>query len=133
MGAFSPCCHRHEVVEVHEVQVQVTIYKGCECEDPALSAGRTDDLKLFRTFVSRKAAGKARAVLEGLELDTATIDACISAHPLNDEEAVQKGLTRWCGGKGRQPPTWGVLVEAMQYAQIDQQDVQGLKEELGLK
>ena len=131
-GASSPCCHRHEVVEVHEVQVQVTIYKGCGCEDPALSAGRTDHLKLFRTFVSRKAAGKARAVLEGLELDTATISACISAHPQNEEEAVQKGLTRWCEGKRRQLPTWGVLVEAMEFAQIDQQAVQGLKKKLGL-
>ena len=108
----------------------LTIRKGCRCEGPALSAGHQGYLRLFRIFVSRKAAGKARAVLEGVELDTATIAACISAQ--NEEEAVQEGLTRWCGGKGRQPPTWGVLVEAMQYAQIDQQDVQGLKEELGL-
>ena len=109
------------------------IWKGCGCEGPSLSAGRQGYLKLFRTFVSRKAAGKAKAVLEGVDFDTATISACFTAHSLNEEEAVQEGLTRWCGGKGRQPPTWGVLVEAMQYAQIDQQDVQGLKEELGLK
>ena len=109
-----------------------TIRKGCGCEGLALSAGRQGYLKLFRTFVSRKAAGKTIAVFEGVGLDRATIAACFSAHPLNEEEAVQEGLTRWCGGKGRQPPTWRVLVEAMQYAQIDQQDVQGLKEELGL-
>ena len=109
------------------------IWKGCGCEGPSLSAGRQGYLKLFRTFVSRKAAGKAKAVLEGVDFDTATIAACFNAHPLNEEEAVQEGLTRWCGGKGRQPPTWGVLVKAMTYAQIDQQDVQGLKEELGLK
>ncbi len=107
----------------------LTICKGCVCEGPALSAGRQGYPKLFRIHVSRRAAGKARAVLEGVELDTATISACLSAP--NDEEAVQEGLTRWCGGKGRQPPTWAVLVEAMAYAQIDQQAVQGLKEELG--
>jgi len=109
----------------------LTIHKGCGCEGPALSAGRQGYLKLFRTYVSRKAAGKVKAVLEGVDFDTDTISACFTAHPLNDEEAVQEGLTRWCGGKGRQPPTWAVLVEAMQYAQIDQQTVQGLKEELG--
>ena len=107
-----------------------TIRKGCGCEGLALSAGRQGYLKLLRTFVSRKAAGKARTVLEGVELDSATISACVSAQ--NEEEAVQDGLIRWCGGKGRQPPTWGTLIQAMQYAQIDQQDVQGLKEELGL-
>ena len=105
--------------------------RGCGCEGPALSAGRQGYPKLFRIHVSRKAAGKAKAVLEGVELDTDTIAACLSAHPLNDVEAVQEGLTRWCGGKGRQPPTWAVLVEAMEYAQIDQQAVQDLKEELG--
>ena len=82
--------------------------------------------------MSRKAAGKARAVLEGVELDAATINACVSAHPQNDEEAVQEGLTKWVGGQGCQPPTWSVLIEAMEFAMIEQQAVQGLKEKLGL-
>ena len=86
---------------------------------------------LFRKHVSRKAAGKARAVLEGVGLDTATIDACFSAHPQNDEEAVQAGLTKWVGGKGYQPPTWSVLIEAMEYAEIAQQNVAALKKALG--
>ena len=86
---------------------------------------------LFRIHVSRKAAHKARAVLEGLGLDITTIDQCISAHPLNDEEIVQVGLTRWCGGKGTQPPTWNVLIKAMRYAEIAQQDIGELKQELG--
>ena len=115
------------------VQVQVTICKGCGCEGLALSAGRQGYLKHFRIHVSRKAADKVRAVLGGVDFDTATISACFTAHPLKDEEAVQDGLIRWCGGKGRQPPTRGVLVEAMQYAQIDQQAAQGLKNELGFK
>ena len=86
---------------------------------------------LFRTHVSRKAAGKARAVLEGLGLDQPTINACFTAHPLNEEEAVQEGLTRWYGGKGTQPPTWNVLITAMKYAEIAQQDIGELKQKLG--
>ena len=82
--------------------------------------------------MGRKAAKKAKAVLEGVELDSSTIDACFSAHPQNDEEAVQEGLTKWVGGQGHQPPTWSVLIEAMDYAEIEQLAVQGLKKKLGL-
>ena len=74
------------------------------CESLVLSTGRSDHLKLFRTHVSRKAAGKARAVLEGVELDAAAIDACVSAHPQNDEEAVQTGLTKWVEAKAPSLP-----------------------------
>ena len=110
----------------------LTIRKGCGCEGLALSAGRPGYPKLFRIHVNRNAAGKAKAVLEGLGLDQPTINACVTAHPLDDEAIVLDGLTRWCGGKGTQPPTWGTLIQAMAYAQIDQHAVQGLKEELGL-
>ena len=85
---------------------------------------------LFRKHVSRKAADKADAVLEGVGLDTATIKACEAAHRFDDEKIVQEGLTRWCGGKGIQPPTWGVLIAAMKYAEIDQQHIEGLKTSL---
>ena len=97
----------------------------------SLSADLPGYLMLFRIHVSRKAAGKARAVLEGLGLHITTIKACEAAHPLNDQEIVQDGLTRWCGGKGTQPPTWNVLIEAMRYADIAQQDIGELKQELG--
>ena len=97
----------------------------------AFSADHTDYLKLFRTFVSRKAATKGRAVLEGVGLLTETIDACFSSHPLDEEEAVQAGLTRWSGGQGRQPPTWEVLISAMEYAKIAQQHIENLRKELG--
>ena len=30
----------------------------------------------------------------------------------------------------RQPPTWAVLVEAMKYARVGQDSIEGLKEEL---
>ena len=96
----------------------------------AFSADRTDYLKLFRTFVSRNAAAKGRAVLEGVELRIETIDACFSSHPLDEEEAVQAGLTRWSGGQGRQPPTWEVLISAMEYAKIAQQHIENLRKEL---
>ena len=93
----------------------------------SFSTDRTNHLMLFRTYVSRRAAGKADAVLEGVGLDTATIKACEAAHRFDDEKIVQDGLTRWLGGKGTQPPTWHVLIAAMDYAVIDQQDIKGLK------
>ena len=96
-----------------------------------LSADHPRQLMFFRKHVSRRAAGKGRAVLEGVGLDAPTIAACFSAHP-QKEEAVQEGLTRWCGGKGFQPPTWEVLVDAMDYAEIAQQDIQSLKTALDL-
>ena len=88
---------------------------------------------LLRTHVSRRAAGKGRAVLEGVGLDAPTIAACYTAHPLNEEETVQDGLTlQWCGGEGFQPPTREVLIEAVEYAEIAKQDIHSLKEGLGL-
>ena len=73
---------------------------------------------LFREYVSRNAAGKVRAVLEGVGLDSAAITACIDSNPGDEEEAVQAGLTKWKQGEGRQPPSWNVLLEAMGFAQI---------------
>ena len=102
----------------------------CAVKYCAFFADHPDHLKLFRKYVSRKAATKGRAVLEGVGLLTETIDACFSSHPLDVEEAVQAGLTRWSGGQGHQPPTWGVLISAMEYANIAQQHIQDLKKEL---
>ena len=96
----------------------------------AFSADRPDHLILFRKYVSRKAATKGRAVLEGVGLVTETIDACFSSHPLDEEGAVQAGLTRWSGGQGHQPPTWEVLISAMEYANIAQQHIEDLRKEL---
>ena len=96
----------------------------------SVSTDRKDHLMLFRIHVSRKAARKAKPVLEGVGLELSSIDQCISANPLNDEEIVQDGLTRWLRGEGTQPPTWGVLIDAMKYALIHQQDIEGLKASL---
>ena len=97
-----------------------------------LPADRKDHLMLLRKYVSRKARGKERGVLKGVQLASHTIDECFNDHPLDDEEAVQDGLTRWCEGLGTQPPTWGVLIAAMEHAEIELHSVRGLKERLGL-
>ena len=87
---------------------------------------------LFRKHVSRRVAGRGMAVLEGVGHDSAAIRACFEDHPLEAEEAVQSGLTKWIEGKGLQPPTWQVLVDAMTYAGIAQQQNQDLNTDLGL-
>ena len=87
---------------------------------------------LFRKNVSRVAAGKGRAVLEGVWLDAATIEACFRSNPQDEEAAVQAGLTKWVEGKGRQPPTWEALIEAMEDAEIGPEHFQRLKTDLGL-
>lgn len=87
---------------------------------------------LLRTYVSRTAADKGRAVLEGIGLDTATIRTCFVDHPLEVEEAVQTGLTEWIEGKGCQPPTWQVLFDAMSYARIARQHIRELKTDIRL-
>ena len=56
--------------------------------------------------MSRKAANKGRAILEGVGLDTEAIEACFSRHPQNEEEAVQAGLTVWSAGQSHKLPTW---------------------------
>ena len=87
---------------------------------------------LFREYVSRKAAGKGRAVLEGVGLDSARIERCFGDNPGCEEAAVQAGLDVWSGGHSRKQPIWEVLLAAMKYAQIATQDIQGLKQELNL-
>ena len=82
--------------------------------------------------MSRKAASKGRAVLEGLGLDTEAIEMCFNSHPLNEEGAVQAGLIKWSAGQSHKPSTWDVLLAAMEYAKIAEKHVQGLKKELRL-
>ena len=84
---------------------------------------------LFRTFVSKCAARKGRAILEGVGLPAVVRDMCYTNHPLDEEEAVQSGLIRWRNGSGNSP-TWTVLLESMTYAEIGVQHIKKLKEEL---
>ena len=84
---------------------------------------------LFRSHVSRQAAGKGRAVLEGVGLLSEVIDMCYVDHPHSEEEAVQAGLIIWRNGGGDRP-TWRVLMDAIVYAQIGTQHMRALEEEL---
>ena len=110
-----------------ELVILVSLWKNVSVKSLSFSADHPRHLMLFRRHISRRAAGNGRAVLEGVGLDAPTIVACFTAHPSNEEEAVQEGLTKWCGGAGFQRPTWGVLVEAIEYASIAQQDIEALK------
>ena len=98
-------------------------------EEPVFPADRDRHLMLLRIHVSRNAADKWKPVLEGIGFDSSTINACKNE---KDEEAVQTGLTKWIEGKGQQPPTWRVLLEAMKYANIGVQYRNNLRTELGL-
>lgn len=82
---------------------------------------------VFRKYVSRKAAGKGRAVLEGLGLAPEMVEACFVNNPLNEEAAVQDGLNKWREGHHGHSPTWKVLVDAMVYAGVAVQHIEGLK------
>ena len=84
---------------------------------------------LFRMYVSRRAAGGERAVLEGVGLHPRTIDTFIKNNPCDVESAVQAGLIEWSGGQGR-PSTWQVLCGAMELAEVPIQDIKGLKHAL---
>ena len=107
--------------------------KDVSVKNLSFPADHPDHLKIFRIHVSRTAAGKGRAVLEGVGLHTAAIGPCFKDYPQDTEAAVQAGLTKWIEGRGQQPPTWKVLLEAMEYAQIAQQHIQDLKADLGLQ
>ena len=113
-----------------ELVILVSLWRNVSVKSLSFSADHPRHLMLFRSHISRRAAGKGRAVLEGVGLDTPTIAACFTAHPLNEEGAVQEGLTKWCAGAGFQPPTWGVLFEAIEYADIAQQDIEALRSAL---
>ena len=79
--------------------------------------------------MSRKSAGKGKAVLEKVGFAPETIEECYSICPFKEEEAVQGGLIKWSEGYHGNP-TWKVLLEAMEYAQIAQQHCHRLREEL---
>ena len=56
---------------------------------------------------------------------------CYENHPSNIEEAVQAGLQEWAASTPTtHPPTWKVLLDAMDYALIDCQHIASLKAEL---
>ena len=84
---------------------------------------------LFRIHVSKVAARKGRAILEGVGLPTEVRETCYANHPSDVEEAVQSGLIKWRNGGGSSP-TWTVLLNAMEYAEIGVQNIRKLKKEI---
>ena len=78
--------------------------------------------------MSQQAWGKGRALLEALGLSAAQIAECYGMHHPNEEEVVQRGLQVWLEGGAN--TTWEALLEAMETAEIDVQQREGLKEEL---
>ena len=78
--------------------------------------------------MSKKAAGRGRALLEVLGFDKADIDSFYEDNPRKGENAVQAGLLKWVGCPP--PKTWKVLIDAMGDAEIAQQHIEGLKERL---
>ena len=115
-----------------ELVITCVTSEGCECDGVTFSADRSDHLALFRRHVSRNAAGRGRALLDGLELDVGRIAMCFNTHSYNEEEAVQQGLTYWIEGAGVQPPTWTVLLDAMNYAGLARRHVDNLQADLGV-
>ena len=55
---------------------------------------------------------------------------CYRNHPLDEEEAVQAGLQDWlASAPTTDPPTWKVLLDAMDYAGIAREHIVSLKAE----
>ena len=114
-----------------ELVILMSLVRNVRVKSLSFCTDRSGHLMLFRKHVSRTAAGKGRAVLEGVGFDIAQITACFKAHPMEEEEGIQTGLVKWSGGQGLQPPTWKILLEAMSYAKVAQQYIQGLEADLG--
>ena len=95
---------------------------------PVAAVGLSSHLVLLRRRVSQQAWGKGRALLEALGLSAAQIAECYGMHLPNEKEAVQHGLQVWL--EGGTNTTWEALLEAMETAEIDVQQREGLKEEL---
>ena len=95
----------------------------------SFNAGHQKCDMMLRTYVSKVAADKGRAILEGIGLPSEIRDVCYINNPLNVEEAIQCGLLKWRNGSG-DSPTWAVLLKAMEYAGIAVQHITKLKEEI---
>ena len=77
--------------------------------------------------MSRIAASKGRAVLEGLGLPPEVIEACYVNNPRDVEAAIHAGLIRWSEGAGC---TWKALLNAMVYARIGYNHCVGLRDKV---
>ena len=128
----------NDAILSQKVYSELIILVSLNCENFSVksltfSVEHPHQLILFRNYVSRTSAGKGRAVLEGVGLKAARIQSCFKSNPLDEESSVQAGLIKWSGGKGHQPPTWKVLLDAMYYAEVAQQYIESLKRDLILE
>lgn len=73
---------------------------------------------------------RAGQFLEGVAHDSATIEDYFCSNPQDEEEAIQACLIKWKNGRGFHPPTWEVLLDAMQYAEIAQHHMNNLNAQL---
>lgn len=78
--------------------------------------------------MSKKSAGKGKALLESLGLPAEKIEEVFINNGTH-EEAVQNGLKEWIAG-GFSDPTWRTLLEAMKEAEIAIKHHDELKAEL---
>ena len=90
--------------------------------------GRKKSAAFVRAYVSQKAAGKDRALMDFLGVEQSRILTHYANHQNNIVEAVQAALMEWAGSSP--PKTWKMLVEAMGLAGFAVQDVRVLTEEL---
>ena len=95
---------------------------------PVAVVDHKEHLVLLRTYVSRQACGKGRALLEALGLTRAKIAGCYYIQPQTEEDSVQSGLQVWIGGNI--DATWKDLLDAMETAEIAIQPRDELKKKL---
>ena len=80
--------------------------------------------------MSKHATGKGELLLAALGLDRASIDAAYGSVEKTEISAVHDGLIRWSEGNARKRPTWQVLLNAMDDAEIAEKPCKELKEKL---
>ena len=111
------------------VRIAVTVHVNPYC--PPSLAARKDYVILLRKYVSRRSAGKGRAVLEYVGFDGSEIEMFYVKKQKDEEEAVHSGLLEWASGKAKgRPTTWEILIGAMVHAEISVQYIDELKKEL---
>ena len=95
---------------------------------PVAVVDHKEHLVLLRTYVSRQACGKGRALLEALGLTRAQIAGCYYIQPQEEEDSVQKGLQTWIDRNIN--ATWRDVLDAMETAEIAIQPRDKLKKKL---
>ena len=85
---------------------------------------------LLRKYVSNHATGKGALLLAALGLEQASIDAVYGQMEKKESTAVHAGLNKWSDGYASKRPTWQVLLDAMEDAEIAEKPREELKKKL---